>query len=64
MLLSICLDAFSSPLKMEMTCYSETATDFQWTTQCCIAEDGNLHYFEDLPVKLVNLSHLGTGDFK
>jgi hypothetical protein len=35
--------AYSSTLKMEATCSSETSVDFQQTTQCYIPEDRALH---------------------
>jgi hypothetical protein len=35
--------AYSSTLKMEETCPSETLVDFQQTTQCYIPEDRSLH---------------------
>jgi hypothetical protein len=35
--------AYSSTMKTEATCSSETSVDFQRTTQCYIAEDRTLH---------------------
>jgi hypothetical protein len=35
--------AYSSTLKMEATCSSETLADFQWTTRCYIPDDIILH---------------------
>jgi hypothetical protein len=31
--------AYSSPFKMEVTCFSEVSVDFQWNAQCYIPED-------------------------
>jgi hypothetical protein len=40
-----CLFLDASTLKMEVTCSSETSTDFHWTTQCYIPEDTTLHNY-------------------
>jgi hypothetical protein len=44
MLLS-CL-AYSSTLKMKVTCSSEMSVDFQWTTQVCMSEDRTFQHAE------------------
>jgi hypothetical protein len=41
--------AYSSTLKMEATCSSETFVDFQWTTRCYSLDDGtHSHWCENL----------------
>jgi hypothetical protein len=53
---------YSSTLKMEATCSSETSTDFQWTIWCYIPEGRNhLCDWVSLPVKDSDFDHAQMG---
>jgi hypothetical protein len=51
---------YSSALKLEATCYTETSVDFQRATRCFIPEDRTLHPDGDLYLVLKYAAHGGV----
>jgi hypothetical protein len=53
----VCCLAYSSALKMEMTCFSKTSVDFQQTTQGYIPEYSSLWYLDRCGCALTTLQY-------